>query len=267
MGQDWHLEVRGVRGSFPRPDPKDPFGGNTSCFYLPCGDTGIVLDAGSGLSALGHDMQENPSLRRICILLTHFHLDHILGLFSFAPFFDPARDIRIYGPPGVRQTLEALVRPPYWPVTFSDFSASVSFYDVAPGVDYDLGGARMTALAGLHPGGCLYYRLDGPDGKRLVYALDCEPDGGLLTSLGVFARHCGLLVWDAHFAPGMVRPGWGHSTWEQGLEAARLAGAQRVLMTHFNNNYDGQFLLRQEELARRRDARCVFAREGMVIAV
>ena len=266
MGQDWRLEVRGVRGSFPRPDAGDPFGGNTSCFFLRCGGTGIVLDAGSGLSALGHDLQNDPNLRRLHILITHFHMDHILGLLSFSPFFDPEREIRIYGPLGVRRTLETLIRPPYWPVTFSDFPATVRFYEVTPGMDYDLGGVRMTALAGLHPDGSLYYRLDGA-GKRLVYALDCEPDGRLRTDLGAFAQGCGLLVWDAHFAPGTAKPGWGHSTWEEGLEVARLAGAGRVLMTHFNNNYDGAFLLRQEELARERDASCVFAREGMVIAI
>ncbi len=266
MGQDWNLEVRGVRGSFPRPDAEDPFGGNTSCFFLRCGEAGIILDAGSGLSALGRELEREPAPRRLHILITHFHMDHILGLFSFAPFFDPEREIRIYGSLGVRRTLETMLRPPYWPVTFSDFAATVRFYEVTPGMDYDLDGARMTALAGLHPGGSLYYRLDRGD-RRLVYALDCEPDSRLRNDLAAFARGCGLLVWDAHFAPGTVKPGWGHSTWEEGLEVARLAGAERVLMAHFHNNYDGPFLLRQEELARARDARCVFAREGMVIAV
>ena len=152
MGQDWRLEVRGVRGSFPRPDARDPFGGNTSCFFLRCGGTGIVLDAGSGLSALGHDLQNDPNPRRLHILITHFHMDHILGLLSFSPFFDPEREIRIYGPLGVRRTLETLIRPPYWPVTFSDFPATVRFYEVTPGMDYDLGGVRMPALAGLASG-------------------------------------------------------------------------------------------------------------------
>lgn len=266
MEQDWRLEVWGVRGSFPRPDATDPFGGNTSCFFLRTGGTGIVLDAGSGLSALGRVLEADPSLRRIHILISHFHMDHILGLFSFTPFFDPEREVRIYGPPGLRRALEGLIRPPYWPVAFSEFPAAVRCCEVIPGMDCDLDGVRMNALSGLHPGGSLYYRLDGA-GRRLVYALDCEPDAALRAELAAFARGCGLLVWDAHFAPGSVRPGWGHSTWEEGLEVARAAGAERVLMAHFHNNYDGAFLHHQEELARARDARCVFAREGMVIAV
>lgn len=266
MEQAWSLEVRGVRGSFPLVNAKDPFGGNTSCFFLRRGGTGIVLDAGSGLSVLGRGLQQNPVPRRLYILLTHFHLDHILGFLSFDPFFDPEREICIYGPPGVRRTLEELIRPPYWPVTIARFPASVRFFEVSPGADYDLDGVHMTALEGRHPDGSLYYRLDG-DGKSLVYALDCEPDESLCAALGVFAQNCGLLVWDAHFAPGEARPGWGHSTWEEGLEVARLAGAERVLMTHFNNQYDGGFLLKQEELARNRDPRCLFAREGMVIGL
>lgn len=266
MEQDWRLTVLGVRGSFPRIDAKDPFGGNTSCFFLRCGGADFVLDAGSGLAAVGRRLQAEPERRRLHILITHFHMDHILGLFSFPPFFDPEREIRIYGLPGVRRVLEGLIHPPYWPVTVAKFPAAVRFYEVMPGVDYDLDGVRMTALAGLHPDGSLYYRLDGM-GKSLVYALDCEPDRGLRAALGDFARDCGLLVWDAHFAPGTVRPGWGHSTWEEGLEVARLAGAKQVMMAHFHNEYDGEFLLHQERLARARDQRCIFAREGMVVSL
>ena len=262
MEQEWQLEVHGVRGSFPRSDP-DEYGGNTSCLSLRAGEAVIALDAGSGLSTRGRALAGDPTGHRVHILITHFHMDHILGLFSFAPFFDPGWEVCLYGLPGLRRAIESLICPPYWPVTVPDFDALVTYTEVVPGNHYDLDGVRMTAYPGCHPGDALYYRLDGA-GKSLVYALDCEPDAGFLPGLTAFARDCGLLIWDANFAPGTLRPGWGHSTWAQGLEAARLAGARRVMMTHYNHSYDSAFLRKQEDLARMQNPDCIFAREGMV---
>ena len=37
-----------------------------------------------------------------------------------------------------------------------------------------------------------------------------------------FAAGADLLIWDATFAPEHLRPGWGHSTWAQGLEVVNL---------------------------------------------
>jgi glyoxylase-like metal-dependent hydrolase (beta-lactamase superfamily II) len=45
-----------------------------------------VLDAGTGIRELGGILAGRP--RRIDILLTHLHLDHIRGLLFFAPLFD-----------------------------------------------------------------------------------------------------------------------------------------------------------------------------------
>lgn len=266
MKDGWRLEVRGVRGSFPQPESGDSYGGNTSCFFLRSGGTGVILDAGSGLHALGWELRGDVSLRRLHILVTHLHIDHILGLFSFDPFFDPEQEVYIYGPPGIRRALETLIHPPYWPLAIDSFPAAVRFYVVEPGVDYDLDGVHMTALSGAHPGGSLYYRLD-ENGKSLVYALDCEPDHSFRTNFREFAQNCGLLIWDANFAPGETRPGWGHSTWKEGLEIARLSGAKQVLMTHFNMKYDSAYLKKQEEQARTQNASCIFAREGMVLTL
>ena len=68
------------------------------------------------------------------------------------------------------------------------------------------------------------------------------------------------------FAPADLRPGWGHSTWEQGLEMGRAAGAGLVLMTHYSWDYSDEFLRRQEALAGQ-DGICRFAKEGMVITL
>ena len=73
------------------------YGGNTSCVEI-VGENGsrLVLDAGTGIRALG--MALPLGLRRVDILLTHLHLDHIQGLGFFRPLFNPAMEVHIWGP-------------------------------------------------------------------------------------------------------------------------------------------------------------------------
>ena len=296
MRQPWRITIWGVRGSFPmaRPDYM-AYGGNTSCISAECGGAFVVLDAGSGLAQLGEYLlaQEasktgqtaaerclpvsDTGRKRVDILISHMHLDHVMGLFSFAPFHRPDWDIHLYGEAGegvgfFRQ-LRALLGKPFWPLGIDEFQASVTLHEIRAGESFSLPGAdggRLTVrtLRGRHPGGSVYFCLEGEGrGGGIVYALDCEPDETLERELEAFAKDAELLIWDAGFAPGQERPGWGHSTWRQGLQAGRRAGAKRVLMTHYAIEYDDAFLQEQETLAGQEDKACLFAREGMVIRI
>ena len=115
-------------------------------------------------------------------------------------------------------------------------------------------------MEGNHPGGSLLYRLEEmtdenggykTGGKSLVYGLDCEINEDIFSACAAFAKESSLLIWDAGFAGEDLRPGWGHSTWQQGIAMRQAAGAERVLMTHYNWAYSDTFLWRQEELAGR----------------
>ncbi|HLF40210.1 MAG TPA: MBL fold metallo-hydrolase, partial [Acidimicrobiia bacterium] len=82
------LSVWGTRGSLPSPRPGTArYGGNTSCVQLDTASgTTVVLDAGTGINRLG---DFPPSVERVDVLLTHLHMDHILGLGFFAALFQP----------------------------------------------------------------------------------------------------------------------------------------------------------------------------------
>ena len=263
------VTVLGVRGSFPTTGGDYlEYGGNTSCFLADLGGETIILDAGSGLASLGSGVPLPDGRRHVHILLSHLHLDHIMGLFSFPLLHDPAADICLYGEgcdnTTLRFQLDNILRPPYWPLGLDDFRAHIEVRELAPGVRLPLGdGVTLSTLRGNHPGNSLLYRLEG-GGKTLVYALDCEMDGDMRAALANFARDADLLIWDATFAPGELIKGWGHSTWREGLALGRLAGAKRVLMTHYAQIYSDRFLSEQETLGKA-DSRCLFAREGMVI--
>ena len=259
------VTVLGVRGSFPMTGGDYlEYGGNTSCFLADLGGQTVILDAGSGLASLGDGVPLPGGRGRVHVLLSHPHIDHIMGLFSFPLFHDPAAEVCLYGDKGLRARLDAVLGPPYWPLGLDDFQARVEVRELAPGARLPLGeDVVLSTLRGNHPGDSLLYRLEG-GGKTLVYALDCEMDRDVRTALAHFARNADLLIWDATFAPGELIKGWGHSTWQEGLALGGEAGVKRVLMTHYAQTYTDRFLSEQERLAGA-DSRCLFAKEGMVV--
>ena len=86
------VTVWGCRGSVPTPGPDTvTYGGNTSCVEVALGDdVALVLDAGTGIRALGFDL-ERRGIRHVHVCLTHLHLDHLEGLRFFAPLWDEDR--------------------------------------------------------------------------------------------------------------------------------------------------------------------------------
>lgn len=269
MDDTWKLTVWGVRGSAPAPEPDYAgYGGNTSCFSMGRGDDLVVLDAGSGLAALGGELVRR-GVRRVDILLSHLHLDHVMGLFVFPLLQDGAAQVHLYGRPGLGQALDSLVGPPFWPVGLAQCRAAVKVHEVRAGGPFTLadGGApglTAAAMEGNHPNGCYYYRLDW-GGHSMVYALDCELEGNMADRVARFAQGADVLVWDTGFFPGELVRGWGHSTWEEGLAVGRKAQVGKMLMTHYGTNQSDLSVEEQERLARRIDSRIQFAREGMVI--
>jgi phosphoribosyl 1,2-cyclic phosphodiesterase len=273
-GKNWRVEIWGSRGSYPRPE-KDflKYGGNTSCVSLTYDGGIVILDAGSGLAGLGRRLAVggreslDAPIRRVDILLSHLHLDHVQGLPSFQPFYNSEMEVRLYGLAGFERHLKMLAGPPYWPVGVSGFAAKVSFHELRPGERFFLNGLTVTTMAGNHPGGSILYRIDdaNADGgkKSLVYALDCETDEGMFRQLAEFAKDTDFLLWDAGFTDKDLKAGWGHSTWEQGVAVRRAARAKKAVMMHYNAEYDDVFLQRLEEAAGNEDGAVLFAREGM----
>src|SRR5262249_28071741 len=88
----------GTRGSLASPGPDTArYGGNTSCVEVEGADgTVLVLDAGTGIRRLGGTLPK--SLSRVDLLLTHLHMDHVQGLGFFAPLYNPAVAVHIWGP-------------------------------------------------------------------------------------------------------------------------------------------------------------------------
>ncbi len=247
------LKVWGARGSVPAPGPQmNRYGGNTSCVQLIlAGGEELILDAGTGIRNLGMDLTPG---RRIHILLTHLHLDHIQGLMFFPPCFRADSEITIWGPSSPEASLEdrigRYISAPLSPVEVRELPCSVSFRDT-PATEWEIGGATIRAEAVTHRGPTLGYRVT--DGETtLAYIPDHEPALGTpLEGLEPewisgfdLARGVDMLIHDCQYAddeyPGHV--GWGHSALSDTLTFARRVEARRLLMFHHDPLHSDEFL-------------------------
>lgn len=136
------IKLWGTRGSVAAPGPETiRYGGNTSCVGVQGRDGNVlVLDAGTGVRRLGVTLIDKP--RRIDLLLTHLHLDHLQGIGFFAPLRLPDFEVHIWGPASttlhLRDRLSRYLSPPLFPVYMRDLASDVILHEVA-GDEFSVG--------------------------------------------------------------------------------------------------------------------------------
>lgn len=236
------IEFWGVRGTAPAPGTAwARYGGHTTCSAVRVGlGEYIVIDAGTGIRELGDRImaEGGDGDIHIDLLLTHFHLDHIMGFPEFAPLFSPRTSLVVHSPAGARETesaLAGLMAYPYFPLGLGRTAARKEFRKFEPGPL--AGGIGVSACRLRHPQGSVAYRLDA-GATSVVLATDTEhPEAGIDERLAAFAREADYLVCDAMYTPGEYeagKKGWGHSTWLAGTALAAGAGAGHLVLAHFN---------------------------------
>jgi ribonuclease BN (tRNA processing enzyme) len=205
--------------------------------------TTIILDAGTGIRALGLKLESEPCTE-IHILLSHLHLDHLVGLGFFLPLFTKGFDIHVWGPRSPLDTLgERITRylsPPLFPVHLSQAPSLVKLHDV-PAVAWQLGAARVTAQPVSHNGPTLGYRIE-ENGRSLAYIPDHEPAlGGDLSRVELewisgygLAARANVLLHDAQYTAEEYaeRIGWGHSSIAHVVRLAQRAAVERLVLFH-----------------------------------
>jgi ribonuclease BN (tRNA processing enzyme) len=173
-------------------------------------DRAIVVDAGTGLRRLITDPGLLQGRRRVDVLLTHFHIDHICGL----PYLtELAHDeLTIHGPGAelydtpTGEILARVFSPPIMPIRPEDLGVRIAELGLGEQV---VGGVPLrTRRQDRHTNPTLGLRF----GDELVWCTDTEADPGTVD----FARGARVLghdAWGPPPAPGHAEPG----------QAARLA--------------------------------------------
>jgi phosphoribosyl 1,2-cyclic phosphodiesterase len=277
------LKIWGCRGSLPAPGSDTVrYGGNTSCVEVMLGDgEALVLDAGTGIRALGLDLVRR-GMRRIHLFLTHLHLDHLEGLRFFAPLWDEKVTLDIWGPRspvlGLRERILRSFSPPLFPIDFRDAPARVTFHDL-PGEPWQRDGLSLFADLVLHPGPTLGFRLEAGS-SSLAYLPDHEPalagiEGRSIDwiSAGALAHGADVVLHDAQYLESEyeTRIGWGHSSVDDAVAFCRAVDARHLVLFHHEPERSDRGLESLQDRARKLfgDDRPppILAREGMSIDV
>jgi phosphoribosyl 1,2-cyclic phosphodiesterase len=271
------MEVRfwGVRGSVAASGAQVArIGGNTSCVEVVSGDHRIILDAGTGIRALGDAMLATRTPQKATLLFSHLHWDHVQGFPFFAPAYVPSTELTLYGPgvageSDLRSVLAKQMEPPNFPVTLSAMRSKMTFTRAVAGSPLNLGPFVVRPFLLPHPQGCMGYRIDA-DGKSFVYMTDVELSLDNLSRevLDVITGADALCL-DGQYTPdeyagvnGVCKKGWGHSTMIDAAKIAFAANVGRLFLFHHDPAHNDDTVENMAEEARSYFASSEPAREG-----
>ena len=273
------LTVLGARGSVPVSGKEYVlYGGETSCYMIEAGRFVIILDAGTGILNVPGIKDD----KEVVILLSHFHIDHLIGLPFFGELMNKGRKITIYGRKTYGKTtkeqINGLFEKSYWPVTPFEFPSEVECIDqVFPLVLEEAGtlpvaentsdgDITIEAMNLNHPGGCLAFKISYM-GQNIVYMTDCEIAEADIDRLSLFSRECDLLLCDSQYTTleYETQKGFGHSTIDMAVKLGEKSFSKKILLIHHDPYHTDEQLREMEESL---DNKNVFmARAGMEIII
>jgi len=274
-----YIKFWGVRGSNPTPDKdKMHYGGDTSCIEIRTKENDlIILDMGTGLRNLGsHIIEDSTYGNEINIFLSHYHWDHIMGFFYFAPLYDSRFTINIHGynaKTSIKTLSEALMNKSFWPVDKDMYKAKINFIEM-PKSSNELALAKVNKTniyysIHPHPNGTNSFRVE-TDNKKIVYITDCEhPEGKLNENVVKIADEADILIHDSHYTIRDLKTykGWGHSSWKQAVDVAIVSKSKRLILFHYAPNYDDSQVEANEKNAQKQFLNTTASYQGLSITL
>lgn len=142
----------GTRGSCPVSGDKfHKYGGATLSVLVRLGGRPLLIDCGTGMLSLKKNLSSNE--KRLPVLISHAHLDHILGLAASSFMFESGNSLDIYGKTitgvvgnnanagsadsnsnatggDIATQIGTLFSRPLWPVGLNVFPAKTIFHEI-----------------------------------------------------------------------------------------------------------------------------------------
>ena len=242
---DFKVVFWGTQGSVALSNSKKiRYGSNTPCVSAECGEHVFVFDMATGFVLFSEYFLKKYRLPgTVDIFLSHYHQDHVEGLPFAGVTYNPDVSLVFHCQPSENKNPEEILSenysPPNFPINIFQEAApgKFKFNILEPKQVQSMADGAVTVknLPVSHPGGSLSYKLTY-NGRSFCYLSDFEYGDGLEPELKEFLEGSDLVVFDAYFSNKTLIPGWGHSTWEQGVDVWREAGIKKLAMYHHNIN-------------------------------
>lgn len=225
--------------------------GNTVCVLLETKSSYLVFDAGNGFCKLDRYIK---SAKPIYLFLSHYHLDHVIGLHALNKF-DFRQGIDVYGPPGLKKLFGTVINAPY-SISIKRLKTRVRLHEDGR---FPIG---ISSKPLKHSVVCYGYRIFF-EGKTVAYCTDT----GVCPNLSFLARDVDLFIAECSYKQGQVVSNWPHLNPEQAARVAREAGAGQLALIHFDA---ALYLTKADRIKAEKIARGIFentraAQDGSVI--
>jgi ribonuclease BN (tRNA processing enzyme) len=212
---------------------------SSSAHWLETAEGGtLLLDIGA--SSIHRMAQEKLDWVNLdAVWVSHFHLDHLGGLFPFlfgtkhAPDTQGRRKpLHVYGPRGLQKLFRAfdtagdynLLRQPF----------PVEIREVEPRANFEmLPGLRAETFSTPHTSESLAVKLIDRDDASLVFTSDT----GYTDALASFGRDVSLFLMECSFFRD--KPVELHLELAEAMRLAERSGARRVMLSHLYPEWDG----------------------------
>ena len=215
------------------------YGGNTSCVEVSFNDVLFVLDAGTGIRALGGALKaegRSPATRTH-LFFSHFHWDHICGFPFFLPIYQPGREIGVWsGRSDSERLLSLQMNDAHFPVKWNNLPSKITCRQLPEDAATTIEGAEVRILPLIHPDKAYGYRIDH-DGSSVAYLTDTEVSKHPDKVAGVYAAFvegADLVIVDAMygFLDYHDHINFGHSTIFNFIDFFRDAKIGELVIFH-----------------------------------
>jgi len=204
-------------------------------------DEDLLIDIGEGTTQKLLQLGSLKTIRKI--LISHLHVDHSIGIFSFLwhqwLVERESSPIVIIGPPDI-QNIHQILQLSFTPIDTFPFAINYEPLDPQENI---LEFGEISATRVLHSVYTLGFRIDRD--RSVCYSSDTAP----LDQMVQLAQNCDVLIHDASFPTRFTKQAhkYYHSTPHDAAEIANKAQVKKLVLFHILGEFEDGFQAMQKE--------------------